>query len=171
MDVGEYYTGDVVTGEAVTQDYAVAQRSAQLPLGWAMTSSGRLSIAADPEQLPGQYPFRTADLLALDSTLTYASRQSKARFAVYVGDLGADPAGRAREVLSDVPTPNNAVLLAVSPDQRAIEVSYGSDLRGRGAESAAPLGVSAAASAFREGHLIDGLISAVRVMSAAIARP
>jgi len=38
------------------------------------------------------------------------------------------------------------VLLAVSPDQRAIEVVYGTDVRGRGAESAAPLGVSAAAS-------------------------
>jgi hypothetical protein len=63
------------------------------------------------------------------------------------------------------------VLLAVSPDQRAIEVAYGSELRGRGIESAAPLGVSAAASAFREGNLIDGLISAVRVMSAAISRP
>jgi hypothetical protein len=63
------------------------------------------------------------------------------------------------------------VLLAVSPDQRAIEVVYGEDLRGRGAETAAPLGVSAAASAFREGNLLDGLISAVRVMSAGIARP
>ena len=58
-----------------------------------------------------------------------------------------------------------------SPDQRAIEVTYGADLRGRGIESAAPLGVSAAASAFREGNLIDGLISALRVMSAGIARP
>jgi hypothetical protein len=50
-------------------------------------------------------------------------------------------------------------------------VTYGADLRGRGIESAAPLGVSAAASAFREGNLIDGLISALRVMSAGIARP
>jgi hypothetical protein len=50
-------------------------------------------------------------------------------------------------------------------------VVYGADLRGRGAESAAPLGVSAAASAFKEGNLIDGLVSAIRVMSAAISRP
>ena len=67
--------------------------------------------------------------------------------------------------------PNNAVLLAVSPNQRAIEVAYGADVRGRGAESAAPLGVSAAASAFKEGGLVDGLVSAIRVMSAAISRP
>ena len=153
-----------------TGDFLVA-RPDQLPSGWAVTSSGRLSVAAHPGELPGQYPFPTMELMALDSALTNASRQSKARFAVYVGDLGADTAASARAVLADVPTPNNAVLLAVSPDQRAIEVVYGADVRGRGAETAAPLGVSAAASAFREGNLIDGLISAVRVMSAGIARP
>ena len=118
-----------------------------------------------------QYPFSTKDLVTLDGALTEGTRQAKARFAIYVGDLGADPAARARAILADVPTPNNAVLLAVSPDQHSIEVVYGADARGRGVETAAPLGVSAAAGAFREGNLIDGLISAVRVMSAGIARP
>ena len=68
-----------------------------------------------------------------------------------------------------MPTPDNAVLLAVSPDQCAIEVVYGSEVRGRGAESAAPLGVAAAASAFEQGDLIDGLVSAIRVLSSGIA--
>ncbi len=145
--------------------------TAALPAGWAVTSSGRMSIATEPEDMPGQYPFRTLELVTLDDALTRATRQSKARFAVYIGDLGADTAAHARHLLAGVATPNNAVLLAVSPDQRAIEVAYGADLRGRGIESAAPLGVSAAAAAFREGNLIDGLISAIRVMSAAIARP
>lgn len=144
----------------------------RLPTGFVVTSSGRISGATDPETMAAQYPFRNMDLIALDDTLTYASRQSKARFAVYVGDLGADTAARAQEILADVPTANNAVLLAVSPDQRSIEVVYGADVRGRGAESAAPLAVSAAASSFRSGdNLIDGLISAVRVMSAGISRP
>ena len=156
----------MATGEFLTRS-----ESNRLPLGWAVTSSGRLSVAAESGALPGHFPFPTADLMALDNALTNASRQSKARFAVYVGDLGTDTAAGARQVLAEVPTPNNAVLLAVSPDQRAIEVTYGADLRGRGVESVAPLGVSAAASAFREGNLIDGLISAVRVMSAGIARP
>ena len=154
-----------------TGEFLARSESDRLPLGWAVTSSGRLSVAAEPGDLPGHFPFPTADLMALDNALTNATRQSKARFAVYVGDLGTDTAAAARQVLAEVPTPNNAVLLAVSPDQRAIEVTYGADLRGRGVESVAPLGVSAAASAFREGNLIDGLISAVRVMSAGIARP
>jgi len=158
--------------QVVAGKHAVARTEAgNLPLGWAVTSSGRLSGVTDSGQLSVQYPFPNIDLVELDETLIFATRQSKARFAVYIGDLGADPSARAREILADVPTSDNAVLLAVSPDQHAIEVAYGADVRGRGVESAAPLGVSAAAAAFKEGNLIDGLISAVRVMSAGIARP
>ena len=47
------------------------------------------------------------------------------RFAVYLGDLGVDTAATARDILAKVPTPDNAVLLAVSPNQKAIEVVYG----------------------------------------------
>ena len=115
------------------------------------------------------YPFSIDDLVHLDDALTYGSRASGARFAVYIGDLGSDTGARAREILAEVPTPNDAVLIAVSPDQHAIEVVYGSAVRGRGAESAAPLGVAAAAASFNYGNLIDGLISAVRVTSAGIS--
>ena len=144
---------------------------ANLPYGYAVTYSGRISGVTEPGELSVHYPFPISQLVELDDALKYGSRQSKARFAVYIGDLGVDTAARASEILADVPTPHNAELLAVSPDQKAIEVVYGADVRSRGAESAAPLGVSAAASAFKEGNLIDGLISAVRVMSAAISRP
>lgn len=142
-----------------------------LPAGWAVTSSGRLSGVTEPGEPSETYPFSIKDRVALDDALKYGSRASKARFAVYIGELGADTAAEARLILAKVPTPDDAVLLAVSPNQRAIEVVYGSALQGRGAESAAPLGVAAAASAFQEGNLIDGLISAIRVMSAGISRP
>lgn len=142
---------------------------ADLPHGWVQTSSGRLSGVTEPGHIAVQYPFPIKDLVAIDDALKYASRASKARFAVYLGDLGSDTASRARELLAKVPTPDNAVLLAVSPDQCAIEVVYGTQVRGRGAESAAPLGVAAASSAFEQGNLIDGLISAIRVLSAGIS--
>jgi hypothetical protein len=142
-----------------------------LPYGWAVTSSGRISGVTEPGELSEDYPFSVEDRVELDDALKYGSRASKARFAVYIGDLGSDTAAEARKVLSRVPTPNDAVLLAVSPNQKAIEVVYGAGVRGRGAESAAPLGVAAAASAFQEGNLIDGLVSAIRVLSAGISRP
>ena len=58
------------------------------------------------------------------------------------------------------------MLLAVSPDQRAIEVVYGSDVSGRGIEESAPKGVAAAAELFKDGKLVPGLVKAVEVMSA-----
>jgi hypothetical protein len=162
--VAQVASGDH-TGAVATVD------PANLPAGWAVTPSGRLSGVTEPGELSVHYPFPIMDLAELDDALKYGSRQCKARFAVYIGDLGSDTAGRAREILGEVPTPNSAVLLAVSPDQKAIEVAYGAEVRGRGAEAAAPLGVSAAASAFKEGKLIDGLVSAIWAMSAAISQP
>jgi Domain of unknown function (DUF5130) len=141
----------------------------ELPKGWVVTTSGRVSGVTEPGEASVHYPFPIKDLVILDDALTYGSRASKARFAIYIGDLGSDTAARAREILAKVPTPDNAVLIAVSPDQCAIEVVYGSQVRGRGAESAAPLGVAAAASAFEQGELIDGLVSAIRVLSSGIS--
>ena len=140
-----------------------------LPHGSAITTSGRISAVTEPGEASVHYPFPIDDLVTLDDALTYGSRAAGARFAVYIGDLGGDTGARAREILAKVPTPNDAVLIAVSPDQHAIEVVYGSGVRGRGAESAAPLGVAAAASAFQEGNLVDGLVSAVRVTSSGIS--
>ena len=94
--------------------------------------------------------------MALDSVLTNASRQSKARFAVYVGDLGADTGRFGPRGCWPTPTPNNAVLLGCF----ARSARHRGDLRRRparpGHRVGGALGVSAAASAFREGNLIDG---------------
>ncbi len=152
----------MATGEVTTID------PADLPYGSVVTYSGRVSGVTEPGELSLHYPFPTKQLVALDDELTYGSRASKARFAVYIGDLGDDTAERAREILAKVPTPNDAVLVAVSPDQRAIEVVYGAGVGARIAPAAAPQGVAAAAAAFSDGDLIDGLISAVRVLSAGI---
>lgn len=141
-----------------------------LPPGWVVTAGGRISGVRDPARPAVQYPFPDRQLIELDTALTNATRRSRARFAVYIGDLGADTATRAREIFGSVPTSDNAVLLAVSPDQRAIEVVYGSGVRGRGVESSAPRGVVTAAAALREGDLVGGLVSALQVMAAGIAR-
>lgn len=149
----------------------VPLKEGDLPPGFVITSSGRISGVTQPGDASVDYPFPTMDLVTLDDALTYGTRGAKARMAVYIGDLGDDTAARARQILADVPTPNDAVLLAVSPNQRAIEVVYGEGVKGRGAESAAPLGVAAAAASFKDGNLMDGLISAVRVISAGISPP
>ncbi|MET0996826.1 MAG: DUF5130 domain-containing protein, partial [Mycobacterium sp.] len=139
----------MASGEVATRE------PAELPRGFVVTSSGRISGVTEPGAVSVDYPFPVMDLVKLDDALKYGSRAAKARFAVYIGDLGSDTAATARQVLASVPTPNNAVLLAVSPNQKAIEVVYGSEVKGRGIEEAAPLGVSAAAASFAEGNLVD----------------
>jgi hypothetical protein len=156
-----------VAGGELTR--AGAYDLAELPRGSVVTASGRISGVTEPGELSVQYPFPNKELVVLDNALKYGSRAAKARFAVYIGDLGEDTAASAREILARVPTPDNAVLLAVSPNQRAIEVVYGSQVKGRGIEESAPLGVSAAAASLREGNLIDGLISGIRVLSAGVS--
>ena len=161
----------MASGEVAVTGHRAAVERADMPQGFVVTSSGRISGVTEPGTLSVDYPFPVNDLVVLDDALKYGSRAAKARFAVYIGDLGADTAATARQILSQVPTPNNAVLLAVSPEQRAIEVVYGVDVKGRGIEESAPLGVSAAAASFKDGNLMDGLISAVRVLSAGVSRP
>ena len=91
-----------------------SSRLAEQPLGFVVTSSGRVSGVTEPGELSVHYPFPNLDLVVLDNALKYGSRNAHARFAVYIGDLGTDTAATARELLSRVPTPDNAVLLAVS---------------------------------------------------------
>jgi hypothetical protein len=83
-----------------------------LPVGTVRTASGRLSAVTEPGELSVHYPFTTKQLVILDDALKYGSRGAKARFAVYLGDLGDDTAATAREILASVPTPDNAVLFA-----------------------------------------------------------
>jgi hypothetical protein len=155
----------VASGELVTTSAEIAE----LPRGFVVTNSGRISGVTEPGELSLTYPFPVTELVFLDDALKFASRAAKARFAVFLGDLGEDTAATARQILAKVPTPDNAVLLAVSPNQRAIEVVYGSDVKGRGIEESAPKGVSAAAQFFKDGKLIPGLIKAVEVMSAGVS--
>ncbi|WNG80361.1 DUF5130 domain-containing protein [Mycobacterium sp. ITM-2016-00316] len=152
-----------------SHELATTRTDLDLPYGYALTSSGRISGVTEPGELSVHYPFSTKDLVALDVALKYGSRYAKARFAVFIGDLGADTAATAREILAKVPTPDNAVLFAVSPNQKAIEVVYGADVKGRGIETAAPLGISAALGSLRDGNLIDALVSAINVTSAAVS--
>ena len=153
----------MATGEVTTID------PADLPLGSVITYSGRVSGVTEAGELSVHYPFPVKDLAALDQALTYSSRASQARFGVYIGDLGADTANRAGQILAKLPTPNDAVLVAVSPDQRVIEIVYGGGVSGRIAPAAAPQAVAEATASLRQGNLIGALIGAVHVLSAGIS--
>ncbi len=143
-----------------------------LPVGYVVTASGRVSgVHQVGTPNPDLSPFAADELIQLDETLIEATRRTGIRFSIVVGDLGADPAVGAEQALAAAPESEYSVLIAVSPNQRVIEIRSGRGIAHRVDDRIAQLGVTAALSPFRDGDLIDGLVAAVRVMSAAIASP
>ncbi|NKY49183.1 DUF5130 domain-containing protein [Nocardia vermiculata] len=142
-----------------------------LPHGYAVTSSGRVSGVHEAGDVFKEAPFNDNERLLMDNTLTEATRTTKVRFNVYIGDLGADTAAGIDAVFPVTPEAARSVLIAVSPNDRAVEVRSGRDVADRVNDRVCQLGVTAALASLRQGQLVDGVVSAVRVMAAAIGRP
>ncbi|WP_433578530.1 DUF5130 domain-containing protein [Nocardia brasiliensis] len=143
---------------------------ADLPHGYVVTSSGRVSGVHEAGDVFKEAPFSDDERLAIDNVLTEATRATKVRFNIFIGDLGTDPAAGADAIFPSTPEAPASVLIAVSPNDKAIEVRSGREIADRANDRVCQLGVTAALSSFRQGQLIDGLVSAVRVMAAAIGR-
>ncbi|NLE78982.1 MAG: DUF5130 domain-containing protein [Rhodococcus sp.] len=157
-------SGDVTTTRPVSAE--------DLPVGHVVTTSGRVSgVHRSGELFSDDLPFTTQELVALDNALTDNTRRTKVRFNVYIGDLGGDTAAGADGLFPNTPEAERSVLIAVSPNQRTVEIRSGVAVADRVTDRVAQLGASAAVSSFAEGDLIDGLVSAVKVMSAAISAP
>ncbi|WP_238419044.1 DUF5130 domain-containing protein [Gordonia sp. 'Campus'] len=157
-----------VTHANVSAEVA-ARSAAELPLGSVITNSGRISAARYPGDAPTTPPFSKRDLIALDDTLKAASEKALVRFSVYIGDLGEDLEGSARDILAKSPEPAYGTLIAVSPNSRDVVIVSGSKVSSRVNDRVAALGVTAAVTGFRQGHLVDGLIASLRVMATAAA--
>lgn len=112
------------------------------------------------------HPFTVQQLLVLDDVITYAERATGLRFSVYLGDLGPDTRRRAEalvdELGDDAPM---AVLLAVSPGQRVVEVVTGSEAARRVTDRAARLAVLAVTSSCSEGDLAGALTTGLRILA------
>jgi hypothetical protein len=143
--------------------------ASKLPVGAVVGPTGRVSAAREEWLTPLEAPFTRDERLRLDNALTEAIRRSGVRFNVYIGDLGVDIAAGVDALFPTTPDAEHSVLLAVAPNQKAIEARSGRAVAHRANDRVLQLGVSAAISAFAEGDLIDGLVSSVRVISAAIA--
>ncbi|MFC4947220.1 DUF5130 family protein [Pseudonocardia sp. GCM10023141] len=156
MAAGEHGHG----GEVATVD------PSDLPTGSVLTSSGRVSAAevyAEPSRT--DHPFSPVQLSRLDEALTFASRETGLRFSVYLGDLGPDSRARAGELLSALEGSGEAVLVAVSPEQRVVEVLTGEEARIRLPDRGAKLAVMSMVASFKESDLLGGLLSGLRMLA------
>ena len=158
--------------QVASGEVATIERADLLPRGFVVTSSGRISGVTEPGELSVHYPFPTMDLVVLDDALKYGSRAAKARFAVYIGDLGDDTAATgAAKSWRRCPHPTTRCCWRSRRTSARSRWCTARKSRAAASSTSAPLGVSAAAAAFQDGNLIDGLISAVRVLSAGVSPP
>ncbi|MFD7653292.1 DUF5130 family protein [Actinosynnema sp. NPDC059797] len=136
-----------------------------LPLGAAVTNSGRVSAAKMYEPHAPSLPFTAVQLSTLDEALTLASRTTGLDFSVYLGALGAETRARAEELHASTGRPAHAVLIAVSPGERVVEVVTGEESHRRLPDRAAKLAVMSMIASFKEGDLAGGLISGLRMLT------
>lgn len=140
--------------------------------GSVVVGTGRVSVARRVGVQPPALPFTPQQLARLDEALTFSSRGSGVGFSVYLGDLGADSRDRAEQMLAGLgPQAADAVLIAVSPGERVVEVVTGSRVQRRVTDRGARLAVMAMVASFREGDLAGGLVSALRMLSDQAGNP
>lgn len=159
---------DAQSGHAAT-NHEVAPKAAEaekLPLGEVVTASGRHSIAKMVKPAEPKVPFTPVQLARLDEALTLASRETGLDFSVYLGALGDDSRATAEQLHASVGAKAaNAVLVAVSPGQKIVEIVTGDESHRRLADRACKLAVMGMVASFKEGDLIGGLVSGLRMMA------
>lgn len=131
--------------------------------------SGELSVAHDELQYgprgddAGGGPFNARQLGRLDEALTLSSRETGLIFSVYVGDFKA-PARAHAEALFEKLT-DAAVLVALSPGQRALHIVTGLDSAKRLPNRACALAALAMRASFASGDLTGGIVTGLRMLA------
>jgi Domain of unknown function (DUF5130) len=115
------------------------------------SSGGRLDVI--------EGPFTTRQLLRLDEALRLADQSTGLTFSVYVGDLDEPVRGHAEKLHAQLADPAHSVLVAVSPNQRLLEVVTGAEARKRLPDRSAKLAALSMAAAFSGGDLAGGIVS------------
>ncbi|PRX48721.1 uncharacterized protein DUF5130 [Prauserella shujinwangii] len=156
----------MATGELARESKSTGLEGTELQPGAAVTASGRVSVAQMYEPPAPSGPFGTRQLARLDEALTLASRETGLEFSIYLGELG-DDSRQGAESLHDTlgEQGDRTVLIAVSPGERVVEVLTGADAKYRVTDRAAKLAVMSMVASFKEGDLIGGLISGLRMMA------
>lgn len=118
-----------------------------------------------PQGSVGQ-PLNPAELNSLDEVIAAAERSTGLRFAVFLGDLGADTRATAESLHASLGEDRLAgVLIALSPAQRTVEVVTGGEASRRIGDRSARLGVLSVMAAASDGDIIGGLENGVRTLA------
>lgn len=141
-----------------------------LAYGEGLMPGGRVSVAREIKPGPPKIPFTQAQLAQLDEALTLASRETRIDFSVYLGPLGeqdADTRAEAEKLHASMGSAEaaEAVLLAVSPEQRKVEIVTGEHSSRRVADRSCKLAVMSMVASFKHGDLADGILGGLRMLT------
>lgn len=125
--------------------------------------------AAKPSGRPGVLdgPFTTSQLLRLEEVLRLADQATELMFSVYVGDLDEPTREHAEKLHAQLARPDEAVLLAVSPNQRLLEIVTGAKARQHIPDRAAKLAALSMSAAFAGGNLAGGIVTGIAQLASA----
>jgi hypothetical protein len=143
----------------------IREHTSEQPLT-ALDAPGGETISAEPEQVTSDAgvaalngPFTTRQLLRLDEALRMADEQTGLAFSVYLGDLEEPVRQHAEKLHKQLEGSELAVLIAVSPNQRVLEIVTGNEARKRISDRDAKLAALSMAAAFAGGDLAGGVLS------------
>jgi hypothetical protein len=134
----------------------------------AGSSNKNAALAARPEVLNG--PFTTPQLLRLASALKLSDESTGLTFSLYVGDLEAPSRGHAEKLHGQLAVPEVSVLVAVSPNQRILEIVTGEIARRRIPDRSSKLAALSMSAAFAGGDLAGGLVTGLAQLAEAAGR-
>ncbi|HEX6970129.1 MAG TPA: DUF5130 family protein [Micromonosporaceae bacterium] len=126
------------------------------------------ALALRPGVLDG--PFSTRQLMRLDHALRAADRSTGLTFSIYVGELAEPVREHAEKLHAQLADPATSVLIAVSPNQRLLEIVTGSEARKRIPDRDAKLAALSMSAAFGGGDLTGGLVAGLNQLAGRAGR-
>jgi hypothetical protein len=120
-------------------------------------SKQNLPLPEQPTGLEG--PFTTRQLLRLDEAMRLADEATGLVFSIFVGGLDEPPREHAKKLHAELADPAISVLIAVSPNDRVLEIVTGATARKRLPDRTCKLAALSMVAAFGGGDLAGGLVS------------
>jgi hypothetical protein len=131
------------------------------------SSAGPDSLAAAQDRpnpaLDG--PFTPRQLFRIDDALRAADRETALVFSVYVGELEEPTRENAERLIEGLDEPARSVLIAISPNQRVLEVVTGELSARRLPDRVCALAALSMTAAFGGGDLAGGVVTGIRMLA------
>ena len=131
------------------------------PLAARSEPGGDVAPSAAETPTVADGPFTTRQLLRLDEALRIADQQTGLTFSVYIGDLEVPTRAFAEGLQKQIRTADRAVLIAISPNQRKLEIVTGNEARKRISDRDAKLAGLSMAASFAGGDLAGGVLAGI----------